>query len=179
MDHQPFEQWILDQKTLTKQQENLLNEHLSECADCEVLNNSWKAVELTLQSRPIVTPKPGFVSRWQVTLANKKAMQHQMQAIKTFIGISCAILITVGALFTWLLLTNSISDVIVGGIHFFTGFLQTYFNIRAVFVQFLRQAPPFTPYLFWIFAAGWGTVVTALWGFTIWRISRRGTVQND
>ncbi len=127
MDHQPFEQWILDQKILTKQQENLLNEHLLDCADCAALSSSWKAVEQTLHSATKVAPNPGFVSRWQVTLANKKAIQHQVQAIKTFIGISCAILITMGALFTWLILTNSVSDVIVGGIHFFTGFLQAYF----------------------------------------------------
>jgi len=179
MDHQPFEQWILNEKQLTKQQENLLNEHLLGCEECAVLSTSWKRVELELQTSKLAAPSPGFVSRWQFNLANKKAIQHQVQAIKTFIGISGAILITMGALLTWLLLTNSVSDIIIGGAHFFTGFMQTYFNFRAVLFHFLRQAPPFTPYLFWIFAAGWGIVVTALWGLTIWRISKRGTVQND
>ncbi len=179
MDHQPFEQWILDQKTLTRQQETLLNEHLLVCEACSALSLSWQAVEQALHTAPIQSPAPGFVSRWQDNLITKKAVQHQMQAIKTFIGISAATLITLAALLTWLVLTNSVSDVIVGSIHFFTGFIQAYFNLRMVFAQFLQQAPPFTPYLFWIFAAGSAVSITAVWGLTIWRISRRGTVQND
>ena len=127
----------------------------------------------------MVSPLPGFMARWKITLANKKAIEHQMQAIKTFIGISCAILITVGALFAWLVLTNSVSDVIVGGVNLFTGFVQAYINLRAAFANFVKSAPPITPYLFWTIIAGWALVLTSMWGLTIWRISRQGVVSND
>lgn len=179
MDHQPFEQWILDQNIKTKQQEILLQDHLIDCPSCSALMTSWKNVEHELQTASMVAPAPGFLARWQLNLANKKAIQHQIQAIKTFIGISCAILITIAALLAWLVLTNSVSDVIVGGVNFFTGFLQTYFNVRGMFAYLLQQAPPFAPYLFWIMATGWGTIITGLWGLTIWRVSQRGTIKND
>ncbi len=179
MGHQPFEQWILEDKNKTPQEELLLNQHLSECQSCSALENSWNNVEREIKESNMVNPLPGFLDRWKITLYNKKAIEHQMQAIKTFIGISITILLTIGALFTWIILTNSVSDIIVGGLNIFTSTMQAFINLRAMIYQFLRSAPPFTPYLFWILVAAWGIVLSGFWGLTIWRVSRQGVRHNE
>lgn len=179
MGHQPFEEWIFEDKNKTQQQEILLNQHLAQCPSCSSMQESWKAVEREFQNAAMVSPLPGFMDRWQSTFVNKKAIEHQMQAIKSFIGISCAILITMGALITWIILTNSVSDVIVGSLNIYSSAMQAYINLRAMILQFFRSAPPITPYLFWIVIAGWGGILTGLWGMTIWRVSRQGVNNND
>ena len=179
MGHQPFEDWILDNTKHTPQQEAILMGHLDECSSCNALHQSWKAVEAEMTASTMVAPLPGFTARWKTNLATEQAVEHQLQALKTFIGVGVAILITVGALFAWLVLTNSVSDVIVGGANVLTSITQAYFNLRGMVVQFLRHTPNVSPLLVWGLLAGWGVVLSSMWGLTIWRVSRQGVVHNE
>ncbi|PKO15394.1 MAG: hypothetical protein CVU39_10795 [Chloroflexi bacterium HGW-Chloroflexi-10] len=179
MGHQPFEEWILEDQYKTPQQSRLLGQHISECTECANLASAWQSVEKQLLSAPTVSPAPGFTSRFQAHLAFRKIEQQQTQVIKTLIVIGSAVFLTMGSIFTWMLLTHSVGDLIVNGVSFFTGILQGYINIRAMVIQFFRNAPPYAPYLFWLIVAGWGIVLTSMWGVTIWRISRQGVFKNE
>ena len=179
MDHQPFEQWIFEEKNKTDQQNRLLNEHLSKCPDCASLELGWQSVENQLRCTPMVSPAVGFSNRFQARLALRKQEQQQTQLMKILLGVGAAIFLTMGTMLLWLLITHSFGELIVNAVTIFTGFVQGFIRIRALGVQLFRIAPPFTPYLFWLVVAGWGIALASLWGITIWRITKQGAIQHE
>lgn len=174
MGHQLFEKYIFNNKTLSSEENQLLQEHISECDQCAKLYFAWQQVENELQIKEMVSPAAGFVSRWHDYVVTRRAIQHRSQAIKTFLIVSSVILMLTGLLAIWLLLNYSLSELIVQGVSLFSNLVQVFFNFRAMTVSFLRSAPPFITPLIWIFIAGWSALLASFWGLTVWRITRQG-----
>ena len=168
MDHRPFEDWLLDNQTLTVDQKRQLNAHLQECSSCTAIAE----VNLALKSVRLVEPETGFVDRFQVRLAARKVAQRRRNFWGFFI-----LTLSVGGLFTWVswpvlqdmvqspvnLLTTSISSLVS-----FWGSLQAI--LRAGMVLF-KVVPGFVPAYIWaviLFAGGtWSLVwVASLIKFT-------------
>jgi hypothetical protein len=68
MDHRPFEDWLLEDQTLTNDQKRQLNTHLRTCSSCTAL----AGVNLALKSARLAAPAEGFTDRFQVRLAARK-----------------------------------------------------------------------------------------------------------
>jgi len=68
MDHRPFEDWLLDNQTLSKPQERDLNAHLRTCSACTAIAE----VNLALNSVKEVAPAAGFSDRFQLRFAARK-----------------------------------------------------------------------------------------------------------
>lgn len=177
MSHQPYEDWILDNFSITKDQKELLQAHLNQCHECDQLSRSWKTIETELASGEMVSPNPGFVSRFQANLITKKSEEFQLQSIKSIIIIGSSVLFLMGLLLVWLLLTKTPGEIIVGGVSIFTGMTEAFFNIRSEIILLLRNLPPFLPPLLLIFTIGWGLIISLIWGLTIWRFSHKGVEQ--
>jgi len=177
MGHQPFEDWILDDFSITNEQEDRLQEHLQKCPDCNRLSDSWKKIEIHLDSVEMISPKPGFVNRFQANLITRKSEEFQMQSIKSLLIIGSSVLFIMGLLILWLFLTKTPGEIIVGGVSMFAGITDTFINLRSISFRLIQNLPPYLPPILLIFTLGWGMIISLIWGLTIWRFSRRGVEQ--
>ncbi len=91
MNHQPFENWLLDEEPLTSQQQRDLQNHLRDCTICSGLADS----NLALHTARMVAPASGFPARFQPRLAAWRREQLRRQAVGTVI----LVLIGVGLLY--------------------------------------------------------------------------------
>jgi hypothetical protein len=74
MDHRPFEDWLLNNETLSAEENRQLNTHLQGCVSCSALAE----VNLALKSVKMAAPADGFAERFQFRLeAQKKAMRRR------------------------------------------------------------------------------------------------------
>ena len=85
MNHQPFENWILSEETLSPENAGALQDHLETCNQCRELQAVWVEVVDLFQGVPDVEPVPGFVNRWQERLAVERqvelSIRHRWQSI--------------------------------------------------------------------------------------------------
>jgi hypothetical protein len=168
MDHRPFEDWLLDNQTLTNDQKRQLNSHLAGCTSCTALAE----VNLALKSVRLAEPAAGFTDRFQVKLADRKMAIRR----RNFWGFAILSL-SVGGLFTWVTwpvlqdLVHSPVNLIgawVSSLVSFWGSLQAI--LQAGMVLF-KVVPGFVPTYIWaivLFGAGaWSLVwVASLIKFT-------------
>ena len=68
INHQPFEEWLLNDKNLTPAEKRELDLHLRTCTHCTALS----ATGLALRSAPVASPAAGFTLRFQQRLAAQK-----------------------------------------------------------------------------------------------------------
>lgn len=79
--HLPFEDWLLSEETLTSQETRTMQEHLQACDSCSQMSDSWKEVEDQLQRAPMISPTPGFTSRWRAHMAVDRQKQERRQTL--------------------------------------------------------------------------------------------------
>lgn len=87
MNHQPFENWLLDEAPLTPQQQRDLQNHLRGCAICSGIADA----NLALQTTRLATPMPGFSDRLRPRLAAWRHEQQRRQAIGTILLVSIGV----------------------------------------------------------------------------------------
>ena len=91
MNHQPFENWLLDEEPLTALQQRQLQSHLRDCTVCSGIADS----NLALHTAHLATPASGFSERLRPRLAAWRREQLRRQSIGTVI----LVLIGVGLLY--------------------------------------------------------------------------------
>jgi hypothetical protein len=169
MKHQPFEEWLLNDKLISPEQKRELDSHLRTCAYCSALAETG----LALKSVKMVPPREGFTSRFQVRLAERKVAERR----RRFWG---AILFTFGGLVLLLLLTSPylfsffaspatwISSLVELGVYFIT-------TIRALAEAGLVVAdviPSFLSPFMWMILLSAVAGISLLWSISIWRFVR-------
>jgi len=101
--HQPFEDWLLSDEHLTTRDALALQEHLKSCPACTTLGDALQAVGRELRNAVHLAPAPGFVSRWQDRLAERRLKQHRRQTFLSMflsIGGAMALLVVLLVLIT-------------------------------------------------------------------------------
>ncbi len=73
MNHQPFEEWLLDEKLISPKQKLELDAHLRICSYCSALAETGKALHTVKK----VSPAAGFSARFQARLALQKAAERR------------------------------------------------------------------------------------------------------
>jgi hypothetical protein len=73
MNHQPFEEWLLDEKLISPKQKLELDAHLRICSYCSALAETGKALHTVKK----VSPAAGFNARFQARLALQKAAERR------------------------------------------------------------------------------------------------------
>jgi hypothetical protein len=81
MNHRPFEDWLLEDQPLTGEQERELQAHLRVCTSCAAIAES----NLALHSTRMVSPAKGFVSRFEILLAEQRKSARVRQIIGALI----------------------------------------------------------------------------------------------
>jgi hypothetical protein len=87
MNHQPFEDWLLEDESLTIQQGRELQAHLRSCTSCSAI----AASNVALHSGHLAIPQPGFSERFQPRLAAWKRSQLRRQAIGTVVLVAAGL----------------------------------------------------------------------------------------
>jgi hypothetical protein len=80
MNHQLYKDWLLTAENLTPEQQASLQDHLHTCADCRQVSNAWESVESLFTQTPQAEPVPGFTTRWQVRVLERRQSQQKRQA---------------------------------------------------------------------------------------------------
>jgi len=169
MNHQPFEEWLLNDKHLNPTEKRELDSHLRVCPDCTALT----ATGLALRSAHVARPAVGFSLRFQQRLAAQKVAERRRKLWGLIVLILCG-----GMLFSWLTapLIRSFSaapaqwlTLAVGYFLFFSTSIQAVGQALLVFARVLPDIIP--PYI-------WMIIISALAGFgllgsvSIWRFTR-------
>jgi hypothetical protein len=168
MDHRPFEDWLLDNQTLTTEQKRQLNTHLRVCSSCTAVAE----VNLALNSVKDVAPAGGFTDRFQVRLgAKKKALQ-----LRKYWGFLVLTLSTLGILgwLAWPILKDLIQSPVNLLASWITSLASFWAAIQAITrtgAVLFKVVPGFIPGFVWmvilVTAVGWSLVwVVSLMKFT-------------
>ena len=75
--HEPFATWILEERPLTPEQRAALEAHLAQCETCRALDLGWGAARRALRHYPEVSPRPGYLARWQAYRAAQEQRRRR------------------------------------------------------------------------------------------------------
>ncbi len=169
MNHRPFEDWLLDDLPLDPQQQRDLQSHLRDCVSCSAIADS----NLALRGTRLMSPQPGFTSRFGVRLARRRTEQRWRQVIGT------VLLVLTGLGFVWVFAGPIVEDVItspaawiaavVGYFLFVVTSLSALSEAGAVL---LRVLPSFISPAGWFVTLLALTGLVALWGMVLRRLGR-------
>ena len=169
MDHRPFEDWLLNNQTLSVPEKRQLDAHLQGCSSCSALAE----VNLALKSVTMAAPAAGFTDRFQVRLvAQKNALRRRN--FWGFLVLTLSVL-SVLTFISWPVITRLLQSPVdllaswLGSLLSFWASLDA--MAHAGFVLF-RIVPGFIPAYVWpvvLFAAcGW----SLLWVFSLIKFSK-------
>jgi hypothetical protein len=169
MNHQPFEEWLLDEKLISPKQKLELDAHLRICSYCSALAETGKA----LRTVKMVSPAAGFSARFQTRLAMQKAADRRRKRWG-------AVLFTFGGLVMLMWLVGPylasffaapatwIAALIEWGVFLITT-IQAVAQAGSVL---LRMLPGFlSPFVFMVLVSAFAGI-GLLWSVSIWRFVR-------
>jgi len=177
MAHQPFENWLITEESLTAAQQIELDDHLRGCPQCRELQAGLAGVNRLLSAAEMAAPKPGFSQRWQ-SLAARRKLEQQPRQVRIFILVLIeAALISLALLVTIMLVGRvSLAEILVPGARLVAGSI----NLGSQFVGWLGSnlSSPAAVVLWILFASGICLLVIT-WVVTVVRFSTRGVQKNE
>jgi hypothetical protein len=169
MNHQPFETWLLNDQPLSPEEKRELDGHLRDCQHCTNLAETG----LALRTTRMVSPAPGFTSRFQARLEAQRIAQRR----RNLWGVILFTLTGLG-LVAWMLapLMEGIASspaewlsLSVAVILFLISSVQALVQVGLVL---LRVVPGFIPPYLWMIPASGVAGFVLLWTVSIWRVTR-------
>jgi len=169
MNHQPFEDWLLNDKPITQQQKHELDMHMRTCAYCAALAETG----IALKSVKEASPKAGFTVRFQARLAERKLMERKQRLwgalLFTFGGLVLLIWLTSPVLLPFLSAPATwISAFVQWGVFIVT----TIDAVAQAGSVFLRIIPDFLTPFAWMVLLSAFAGVSLLWTVSLWRFVR-------
>ncbi len=171
MNHQPFEDWLLEEKPINSKQKLELDAHLRICSSCAALAETGRA----LRSVKRVSPAAGFTVRFQVRLAAQRAADHKRRLWGSILFILGGLLMLawiaapyLGSFFASP--ATRITSLIGWGVFIFTT-LQALLRAGSVMLEVI---PDFLAPLVWMVVVSAFAGISLLWSVSIWRFARRG-----
>lgn len=168
MNHQPFEDWLLNDKNLTSTEKHELASHLRTCAYCAALS----ATGLALRSASVAAPAAGFSARFQQRLAAQKIAERRRRLWGLFVLIlgGVGLLGWFAAPFVYAFITSPVEWItaFIGYFLFAITSLQVLTEMMAVL---FRVMPDFIPPYAWMVLASALAGFGLLWIISIWRFA--------
>jgi len=169
MNHQPFEEWLLSEKTITPEERRELDLHLRSCTYCNALVETGQI----LKSMKMASPAEGFAARFQVRLAEYKIAdrRRKMWGAGFFLlgGLSLLLWLAGPPLFSVVFAPeNWIAKFVEWGIFLITT-LQALTQAGEVFMHIV---PGFLPPFGWMVIVSGFAGMVLLWSVSIWRFLR-------
>jgi anti-sigma factor RsiW len=176
MNHQPFETWILDERTFTPEERTQFEKHLATCPRCARLQASWQKAHHQIVTTPMRHAPGNFLSQWQSNLVLFKERQKRKQAhtlLYSFIAAAVLALIALGAV---LLPKISLISVIVVTSSAIVRLIEFIKEIWTVALSLLRVAPTTMIIVISAMLAGWILLAVLAWGASVWKVSVKKVV---
>ena len=169
MNHQPFEEWLLNDKHLTPAEQRELDSHLRACIHCTALS----ATGLALRSARTVPPAPGFAARFEARLAAHRIAERRRKLWGLF-----ALIFTGVGFFAWSGAPYIYSFIsapvewatsLIGFALFVITSIQAFAEAFSVIV---KAVPGFLPPYAWMVFISAIAGAGLLWTISIWRFTR-------
>jgi len=169
MNHQPFEEWLLNDMPLGSEQKRELDMHMRSCASCAALAETGVA----LRSVKMVSPADGFTARFQGRLAAHKLAERRRRLwgaiLFAFAGLGLLVWLLAPSVTLFLASPATwITALIEWGVFFVTT-LNAMLQAGSVI---LRITPGFLSPLVWMFFVSAVAGIGLLWSVSIWRFVR-------
>lgn len=166
MNHKQFESWILDDPTLSAEEQAQLDAHLATCEDCRTLKNGWENSMKALQCVEMQKPILGFAERFE----KKMAFEHRKRAIvrrRLIIIISAFALLT--ALTAYIFISGSLQTLLANAITFGTQILLAFTKGLSDITYFIRGIPTVIRWSAGFFLVSVANMFVALLGLIVWK----------
>lgn len=169
MNHQPFEDWLLNDMPITHEQKRELDLHVRTCAYCSSLVETG----LALKSVKKASPQAGFTTRFQARLAERKLAERRRRIWGTVLftlgGLAMLLWITSPYLASFVAAPATWISAMVEWVVFVLTTIQALAQAGSVF---LRIIPDFLSPFAWMVILSAVAGVSLLWSVSIWRFVR-------
>lgn len=174
MNHLPFETWLLNETPVTPGQQREMDLHLRDCSYCAALAETGRL----LKNVKMTAPAPGFTSRFQTRLAERKIAERKRRTwgalLFTLGGLVLLMWLADPYLATFITAPAAWISVIVSWLVFIG---TTLFALLDAGVVLLEVAVNFLPPFVWMVLFSTFAGVALLWSVSIWRFAQRGMPQ--
>ena len=169
MNHQPFEDWLLNDKLINPKQKLELDAHVRICSYCSALAETGKALRMVKK----VSPATGFSTRFQARLAMQRAAERRRRlwgaALFTFGGLVMLMWIAAPYLTSFFASPAAwITSFVEWGVFVVT----TLWAMAQAGSIFLDIIPSFIPAFVWMVLVSALAGIALLWSVSIWRFVR-------
>jgi hypothetical protein len=89
MNHRPFEDWLLEDRSLNRQEQRALQAHIRDCRSCAAIAES----NLALHSTRWISAPAGFTGRFTRRLQRQRTRQMWFQVMGTLLLVTTGILL--------------------------------------------------------------------------------------
>ena len=169
MNHQPFEEWLLNEKLISPRERLDLDAHLRICSYCSALVETGKALRTVKK----VSPTAGFSTRFQARLALQKAAERRRKRwgsiLFTFGGLVMLVWLLGPYLASFLAAPATWIAAVVEWAIFVITTVQAMAQAGSVLLHMLPGF--FTPFAFMVLISAFAGV-GLLWSVSIWRFVR-------
>ncbi|RPI89639.1 MAG: hypothetical protein EHM40_20325 [Chloroflexi bacterium] len=169
MNHQPFEDWLLNDKPIQPKQKLELDAHLRICNYCAALAETGRA----LHSVKKVSPAAGFSARFQQRLVLQQAAERRRRlwgaVLFTFGGLVILLWIAAPYLTSFFASPATRITSLVGWGVFLVTTLRAMFEAGSVVLDVI---PSFLPPFAWMVLLSAFAGISLLWSVSIWRFVR-------
>lgn len=141
MNHQPFENWILDPRDMSPADREALDAHLAACPNCRRLQEKWLSLSTEIHNTPMLAPRSGFSRRWQAGLAERKLREQRRQAWKFFMACSGAAAAVFLGMVAYFLLTSTPAEWIQAAMRALTSTVGTLTTARDLASTWMSLTP--------------------------------------
>ncbi len=171
MNHQPFENWLLNDKPMNSKQKLELDAHLRTCSYCAALVETGRA----LRSVKKVSPAAGFTTRFQARLAQQRVAERRRRLWGTLLftlgGLAMLMWIAAPYLASFFASPATGITSMIGWAVFIITTLQAMLKASLVIVNII---PAFLSPFAWMVLVSAFAGISLLWSVSIWRFTRRG-----
>jgi hypothetical protein len=169
MNHQPFEDWLLNDMPITVEQKRELDLHVRTCTHCSSLAETG----LALKSVRKVSPQAGFTNRLQARLAERKVAERRRRiwgtVLFTFGGLAMLMWLFAPFLASFISAPATWIAALVQWLVFVLTTVQALAQAGSVFLQII---PDFLSPFAWMVILSAVAGVSLLWSVSIWRFVR-------
>jgi len=169
MNHQPFEEWLLNEKLISPRERLDLDAHLRICSYCSALVETGKALRTVKK----VSPTAGFSTRFQARLALQKAAERRRKRWGSILFTFGGLVMLVWLLGPYLASFFAAPATWIAAVVEWAIFVITTVQAMAQAGSVLLHMLPgfFTPFAFMVLISAFAGV-GLLWSVSIWRFVR-------
>jgi len=169
MNHQPFEDWLLNDKPITHEQKRELDIHVRTCAYCAALAETG----IALKSAKKASPQAGFTIRFQARLVERKLAERRKRLWGSVLFTLGGLVLLMWVASPYLLAFAAAPATFIAALVQWGVFIVTTIDaVAQAGSVLLRIIPDFLSPFAWMVIISAIAGIGLLWSVSIWRFVR-------